>query len=106
MSNEALFEGESDGYREEFLFAVETARALHDPASDWAGFRDTLWAHLMRVFGVDDPGDWPDDLPRPGDGPGMLAPWLPGCARATRAVSVRQPRLGRDLAGDTGRSCC
>jgi hypothetical protein len=80
VSGEVVFEGEPHGYREEFLFAVETARALHDPATEWAPFRDTLWAHLARVFGVDDPAGWPDDLPHPDDGPGgdarAVATWL------------------------------
>lgn len=75
-----VFEVASDNFREEFLFAVETARALHDPATEWAAFRDTLWAHLSRVFGVDDPSGWPDGLPHPGDGPGgdarAVAAWL------------------------------
>jgi hypothetical protein len=80
VPSETVFESEPGSYREEFLFAVETARALHDPTTQWAAFRDTLWAHLARVFGVDDPSDWPDDLPRPDDGPGgdahAVAAWL------------------------------
>jgi hypothetical protein len=39
--------------REEFLYAVEVARAQHDPSADWEGFRETLWSYLSRVFGVD-----------------------------------------------------
>lgn len=80
MSSETVFEGESGSYREEFLFAVESARALHDPASEWVAFRDTLWAHLSRVFGVDVPDDWPEGLPNPAGGPGgdarSVAGWL------------------------------
>lgn len=49
----SLFEGAAGDYREEFLYAVEIARAQHDPATDWDGFRDTLWEYLARVFGVD-----------------------------------------------------
>jgi hypothetical protein len=73
-----MFASEPDGYREEFLFAVEAARALHDPATEWAAFRDILWAYLARVFGVGDAGGWPSDLPHPDDGPG-------GDARAVAA---------------------
>ena len=66
--------------REEFLYAVEFARAQHDPAADWEAFRDTLWAYLVRVFGVDDPAVWSAGLPEPhggagGDGYGVAA-WL------------------------------
>lgn len=49
----SVFDGGSGDYREEFLYAVEVARARHDPATDWEGFRDTLWEYLARVFGVD-----------------------------------------------------
>lgn len=52
-------------FREEYLHAVELARVRHDPASDWEGFRETLWAYLVRVFGVEDGRDWPEDLPDP-----------------------------------------
>lgn len=51
--------------REEFLYAVEMARALHDPLADWEGFRDTLWSFLTRVLGLEDGDVWPDDLPDP-----------------------------------------
>jgi hypothetical protein len=78
VSDQTVFASKPDGYREEFLFAVEAARALHDPATEWAAFRDVLWAYLARVFGVDDPGDWPAELPHPDDGPG-------GDARAVAA---------------------
>jgi hypothetical protein len=80
VPGEAVFEGEAGSYREEFLFAVETARALHDPATEWAAFRDALWTHLARVFGVDDPSGWPDGLPDPDDSPGgdacAVTAWL------------------------------
>jgi hypothetical protein len=57
---DGVFENDPpDGYREEFLYAVEVARALHDPAEDWEGFRDALWANLIRVFGID-AASWPD----------------------------------------------
>jgi hypothetical protein len=56
--------------REEFLYAVETARALHDPATEWDAFRDTLWQHLSRVFGLEAAGGWPSELPDPAAGPG------------------------------------
>jgi hypothetical protein len=49
-----VFDDGPDGYREEFLFAVEVARALHDPAEDWEGFCEALWAHLTRVFGIEE----------------------------------------------------
>ena len=68
------------GCREEFLYAVEFARAQHDPAADWEAFRDTLWAYLVRVFGVDDPAAWSAGLPEPDAGPGgdalEVAAWL------------------------------
>lgn len=51
--------------RDEFLYAVEMARALHDPAADWEAFRDTLWSFLTRVLGLEDGEVWPDDLPDP-----------------------------------------
>ena len=51
--------------REEFLYAMEMARALHDPATDWDGFRDTLWLFLIRVFGLQDGEGWPDNVPDP-----------------------------------------
>ena len=38
--------------REEYVYAIEMARGLHDPADDWEGFRDTLWRYLLRVFGM------------------------------------------------------
>jgi hypothetical protein len=49
-----VFDDGPDGYREEFLYAVEVARALHDPAEDWDGFCEALWAHLTRVFGIEE----------------------------------------------------
>ena len=67
-------------YREEFLYAVELARAEHDPATDWEGFRDTLWSYLTRVFGVEDLSAWPPGFPDPAQGPGgdarEVAGWL------------------------------
>ncbi len=75
-----LLDGTVDVYREEFLMAVETVRALHDPMTEWALFRDTLWLHLARVFGVDTSEGWPEDLPDPVSGPGgdarAVAAWL------------------------------
>ncbi|MDX1621161.1 MAG: hypothetical protein R3320_09235 [Nitriliruptorales bacterium] len=38
--------------RQEYVYAIEMARGLHDPADDWEGFRDTLWHYLLRVFGM------------------------------------------------------
>lgn len=80
MSTEAMFDSGADGYREEYLYAVEVARAQHDPATDWEGFRDVLWHHLMRVFGVEDSALWPSGVPFPDDGPGGdardVAAWL------------------------------
>jgi hypothetical protein len=49
-----VFDNDSEGYREEFLYAVEVARALHHPSEDWEGFCDALWANLTRVFGIDE----------------------------------------------------
>ena len=51
--------------REEFLYAIEMARALHHPATDWDAFRDTLWSFLIRVFGLEDGEGWPEDVPDP-----------------------------------------
>jgi hypothetical protein len=45
-------------YREEYLYAVEVARAQHDPCLEWVKFSDTLWNYLIRVFGLD-----ADDVP-------------------------------------------
>lgn len=39
--------------REEYLYAIELARAEHDPSSEWEDFRDYLWEALIRVFGVE-----------------------------------------------------
>ena len=58
-------ESTGDADREEFLYAVEMARALHDPATEWNAFRETLWSFLIRVFGLEDGEGWPDDLPNP-----------------------------------------
>lgn len=43
----------SDVYREEFLHAVEFARARCDPAVDWDGFVEELWRLLVPAFGLD-----------------------------------------------------
>jgi hypothetical protein len=51
---DGVFDDGPDCYREEYLYAVEVARALHDPAEDWDGFCATLWANLTRVFGIED----------------------------------------------------
>lgn len=50
-------------YREGYLYAIEIARAQHDPATDWEDFREYLWASLIRVFGLDVDIQWPDDVP-------------------------------------------
>lgn len=80
MGTDALFEGDPEGYRTEYLYAVEVARAQCDPATDWEGFRDVLWQHLMRVFGVEDTAACPSEVPSPDDGPGgdarEVAAWL------------------------------
>lgn len=39
-------------YREECLRAVESARLRHDPASDWDGFVEELWAALLSGLGL------------------------------------------------------
>jgi hypothetical protein len=83
-----VFENEPDGYREEFLYAVEVARALHDPAEDWKGFREALWTHLTRVFGIEDPASMPDLA-----GSGQVADAgvaTPTVGRARRAGGARQ----------------
>lgn len=40
-------------YREGYVHAIESARAEHDPATDWEGFRDYLWESLLPVFGFE-----------------------------------------------------
>jgi hypothetical protein len=82
--------------REEYLYAVELARAMHDPAADWEAFRDTLWAYLMRVFGIDDPTAWPAEMPDPVDGPGgdarEMSAWLgEASGDGQRSVTTRRP---------------
>lgn len=59
-----LPEGTVDS-RGEYLHAIEMARSLHDPAVGWEGFRDTLWEFLIRVFGLEESGSWPSDVPNP-----------------------------------------
>jgi hypothetical protein len=41
-------------YREGFLHAIESARAEHDPATDWSAFREYLWKSPIPVFGLED----------------------------------------------------
>jgi hypothetical protein len=81
VTGDRLFEVSADRYREEFLAAVEAARGLHDPATEWELFRDTLWVHLARVFGVELEDGWPDGMPDPsgmpvGDARSVAAWWL------------------------------
>ncbi len=52
-------------YREGYLYSIEMARAQHDPATDWDGFREYLWDALIRVFGFDAGIEWPSDVPGP-----------------------------------------
>lgn len=40
-------------YREQYLYAVEQARALYDPCLEWRAFSDHLWNSLIRVFGLE-----------------------------------------------------
>jgi hypothetical protein len=83
-----VFENDPDGYREEFLYAVEVARALHDPAEDWEGFREALWTNLTRVFGIEDPASMSDFA-----GSGQVADagvGTPTEARARRAGGAGQ----------------
>lgn len=42
-----------DVYREEYLHAVEIAKAIHDPGSDWDNFVEALWLALVPAFGLD-----------------------------------------------------
>ena len=83
-------------FREEYLYAVELARAQHDPTTDWEAFRDTLWIYLMRVFGLDDPAAWPAGMPDPVDGPGgearQVAAWLgEASGEGQRSVTTDRP---------------
>ncbi len=41
-----------DIYRESYLHAIESARAEHDPATEWDAFTDYLWTALVQVFGL------------------------------------------------------
>ena len=82
--------------REEYLYAVELARAQHDPATDWEAFRDTLWVYLTRVFGLDDPAASPAGMPDPVDGPGgdarEMAAWLgEASGDSQRSVTTHRP---------------
>lgn len=93
MGTEDLFDGDQDAYREEFLYAVEVARAQHDPATDWDGFRDTLWVYLLRVFGVEDSTAEPAVLPSADGGP----------RGGADAVAVRDPDEGDQRSAATPR---
>lgn len=42
-----------DIYRDGYLHAIESARAEHDPATDWDAFRDYVWGALVQVFGLE-----------------------------------------------------
>jgi hypothetical protein len=44
-----------DIYREEYLYAVEMARAVHDPGAEWNEFTEVLWSYLSRAFGLSTP---------------------------------------------------
>ena len=87
---DAGLEGFGDSGREEFLYAIELARAQHDPTADWEGFRETLWSYLTRVFGIED-GVWPEGLPDPAQGPGgdarAVAAWLDETAAVQRSTA-------------------
>ena len=80
MTEERLFEVSFNRYREEYLLAVEAARTLHDPATAWGPFRDALWTHLARVFGVDVqegcPRGFPDTSASPNGDARDVAAWL------------------------------
>ena len=49
-------------YREGYLHAIESARAEHDPATDWDRFREYLWHALIGVFGLEVTQPWPAEL--------------------------------------------
>ena len=54
MEGEGLGSADLPGvYREQYLRAVESARLRHDPASDWDGFVEALWAALGSGLGLD-----------------------------------------------------
>lgn len=40
-------------YRDGYLHAIESARALYHPVADWHGFREYLWNALTQVFGLE-----------------------------------------------------
>ena len=40
-------------YRQEYLHAVEMAKAHHDPADEWDAFVELLWQALVPAFGLD-----------------------------------------------------
>ena len=96
VATEDLFDGDPDAYRQEFLYAVEVARAQHDPATDWDGFRDTLWVYLMRVFGVEDPAAEPGGLPPSDDGAGGDPRAVSGLVRDADEDDQRSAAHSRD----------
>ena len=49
-------------YREGYLHAMESARAEHDPATEWDAFSEYLWSALVQVFGL----ETERTTPRPG----------------------------------------
>ena len=40
-------------YRAGYLHAIKSARAEHDPTTEWDAFTDYLWAALVQVFGLE-----------------------------------------------------
>lgn len=40
-------------YRAGYLHAIESARAEHDPATEWDAFTNYLWSALVHVFGLE-----------------------------------------------------
>jgi hypothetical protein len=51
--------------REQLMSALEVARHEHDPATNWAAFREVVWREAALAFGFFEREPWPDDVPLP-----------------------------------------
>lgn len=85
---------------QEYVHAIEVARALHNPADDWEQFRETLWNYLIRVFAVDlEDNTWPDEFPTSSEVPDQalrkggagIADWMRAQAEAQKGNEAEGP---------------